>query len=810
MSDLGELSLAVTADTRQYTTSMNKATKLAGVAAGALTAVGAAAAAGAAALGAAAVDMVSELAAVGDEAAKSAQQIGISSEAYQELGHAMELSGKNIDTLKKGLLRLARNANDASEGIKAPAEAFEQLGISATNTDGTLKNVEQLLPELADAFSGMDGSLKKAALAQEIFGKAGSEMIPFLNAGSAGIAEMRQEARDLGIVLSNETTKQSELFNDTVDRLNKQVNGFKNLIGSALLPIMTNVAQAFLDMGQAAFKSGKAQELAKEGTRLLTESLANMAELLVKMSPVLAGLATGVRVAFNAMQIWGNGATIIASALQALGATVAEFVTGTLSGFIGGAAEAAEILGQKGLAGKLREGEKAVAGFANKFGEMRSGLLDGIKTDLADIATDFGDVGSAIDDLVSGNLEAGLKSSLIEIRDRIQKLGESTLTMGDDAEKGFGKLAKSADAAKVSIVKLQSAMAAAMSAVSSANVAGNVADAEQFSEDFFPTGDFKEPAKESGGQTADVQTSESVSIMGVFTEGLTGAATGLFSLAGGLGMFGTMLGNVVTQSEGFQEVMQMIQDLFQEVFGEVVAAAMEVIVAALEPIALLLEAIAPLMDAFATIIRVVLVPLEILFKAVKPLADVIGGIVKAIKIAVNSIRVFIANIGRKKSNKAYLDSDGNIIDPKGKIGPTSRGPQRVITTPDHSADTVENREEQARQERIAAEEEATESVTDLGDAAREAAEEILNVPKIFQANLRRVAATAQSPIPINGFENAISTNVENTNGGSIVINGNVIVNSDDADEFEENLRRRRLMASGSTRANLATTAFETI
>ena len=46
------------------------------------------------------------------------------------------------------------------------------------DSTGKLKDMDTLIPELADAFAGMENGVRKSALAQEIFGRTGVELIP--------------------------------------------------------------------------------------------------------------------------------------------------------------------------------------------------------------------------------------------------------------------------------------------------------------------------------------------------------------------------------------------------------------------------------------------------------------------------------------------------------------------------------------------------------------------------------------------------------------------------------------------------------
>ena len=87
--------------------------------------------------------------------------------------------------------------------------------------------------------------MEKAEALQRIYGESGSALLPVLKNGSAGLKAMRQEARDLGLVMSNEATVASERFQDSLTKVRGVLKGLRNQIGVALLPIMTSLIDGF-------------------------------------------------------------------------------------------------------------------------------------------------------------------------------------------------------------------------------------------------------------------------------------------------------------------------------------------------------------------------------------------------------------------------------------------------------------------------------------------------------------------------------------------------------------------------------------
>lgn len=206
----------------------------------AFAATGVAAAAGLTALVKSSIDAA-------DELSKTSKIVGVAIEDLSGLKHAAELSGVEFGQLEAGLIKLNRITADAFEGVGAGADAYEALGISVKNADGSLKNNYDLIQEIAEQFQLMEDGAQKAALAQDLFGKSGAKLIPLLNGGAEGLAEFREEAERLGLVIDKNTGEAAEEFNDNIDRLKKSLVGVGNTIAAEVTPELADLTAVFAD-----------------------------------------------------------------------------------------------------------------------------------------------------------------------------------------------------------------------------------------------------------------------------------------------------------------------------------------------------------------------------------------------------------------------------------------------------------------------------------------------------------------------------------------------------------------------------------
>jgi hypothetical protein len=185
-----------------------------------------------------------------DKLGKAAQKIGVPIEELSALRHAAELSDVSLESLTKGLERLSKAMTESLVNPTGQsARALRALEIELRNNDGTIKTSVQVLSDIAGKFEGLKDGAGKTAIAMQLFGRAGADLIPLLNTGKRGIEEMKQEARDLGIVIDSQTAKSAETFQDNLKRLGAVLNGIITQLTAHMAP---GLAQLSTQLVQAA------------------------------------------------------------------------------------------------------------------------------------------------------------------------------------------------------------------------------------------------------------------------------------------------------------------------------------------------------------------------------------------------------------------------------------------------------------------------------------------------------------------------------------------------------------------------------
>ena len=172
----------------------------------------------------------------GDQFNKLSQKTGITVEALSGLAYAATLSDVSIESLATGIKKLSVNMNEAAVSTSGKAaEAFKALGVSVKDASGNLRGSDDVLADIADRFAGMKDGAGKAALSVALFGKAGADLIPFLNQGGKGIAELTAEAEKLGLIMTGKTAKAAEEFNDNIKKLSLSTAALGRSIAADLI-----------------------------------------------------------------------------------------------------------------------------------------------------------------------------------------------------------------------------------------------------------------------------------------------------------------------------------------------------------------------------------------------------------------------------------------------------------------------------------------------------------------------------------------------------------------------------------------------
>jgi len=182
-----------------------------------------------------------------DEMGDLSQTLGTTTEKLSALKYAADIEGV-FEPLQAGLGKLAKVSEDFRDGSVGAIESFGKLKIDPTNFTDTA----ELFTVVADKLSKMEDGARKTAIAQELLGKSGAQLLPLINQGADGLRKSSDEAERFGLIVSNDVAEAAGKFNDNITKITQAASGLKIELGNTLLPALADLTQGFLDLTQAS------------------------------------------------------------------------------------------------------------------------------------------------------------------------------------------------------------------------------------------------------------------------------------------------------------------------------------------------------------------------------------------------------------------------------------------------------------------------------------------------------------------------------------------------------------------------------
>ena len=185
-----------------------------------------------------------------DELAKLSQRAGVTVDVMGGLAFNADLAGVSLEQIGSASDKLNRTLAEAASGTQLSAEGFNLLGVAVVDAAGKTRQVDAVMADVADKFANFADGPEKTAIAVRLFGKAGAELIPLLNGGGAAIRENTEYYQRFSGV-TQELAERSEVFNDTMSKVQLIGSSLGNNLASELLPALQAVADELLRISEA-------------------------------------------------------------------------------------------------------------------------------------------------------------------------------------------------------------------------------------------------------------------------------------------------------------------------------------------------------------------------------------------------------------------------------------------------------------------------------------------------------------------------------------------------------------------------------
>lgn len=173
---------------------------------------------------------------LGGEISDTASRLQISTDAVQELKYAADQTGTTLDNVTSSIEKMAQNL---VKGEASTVNAVNRLGLSL---DDLLKmSPDDAFTAIADAVGEIHDPMQQTVLATQLLGKSAAEALPAMKAGMSGL---RQEAHDLGQVMSEDAVQGLDALGDAWGRV---IGAAKTQVGE-LIAELTRAAQKIKEL----------------------------------------------------------------------------------------------------------------------------------------------------------------------------------------------------------------------------------------------------------------------------------------------------------------------------------------------------------------------------------------------------------------------------------------------------------------------------------------------------------------------------------------------------------------------------------
>ncbi len=218
------------------------------------------------------------------EIERTAVQLGISTDKVQAFQFAAKSLGLEADQLLNSMGRLQVTQQAAASGSAQGAAAFSAMGVSVKDSNGQMKSADDLLTDVAEGIKGVKDPSKQAAIAVQLFGRQGRQLLPLLKEGREGVEGLAEEFKQLGGGYTKEAIEQAKKFEKQSARLGSAWTGLKSVALQALLPILTSIINGMTK--------------AVSWIREMTKNSQLLHAIMIVLGTAAAGFAIAMTIAF--------------------------------------------------------------------------------------------------------------------------------------------------------------------------------------------------------------------------------------------------------------------------------------------------------------------------------------------------------------------------------------------------------------------------------------------------------------------------------------------------------------------------------
>lgn len=212
------------------------------------------------------------------------KQTGLNTDTLQKMKYASDLVDVSVEDITGAFTKMKK-------GMAGSPDAFNDLGVSVTNADGSMRDAESVFNDTLKALSQIDNETERDQKAYEIFGKSADQLAGIIDDGGAALQEYGDQAEELGLIMSGDTLDSLNEINDKVDQSKAQISAAAGELGATIaegiLPLVDPIVAGIQKVTEFV------QNLTPAQTNLIL-AIAGVIAVLAPLLSIIGGIISTV------------------------------------------------------------------------------------------------------------------------------------------------------------------------------------------------------------------------------------------------------------------------------------------------------------------------------------------------------------------------------------------------------------------------------------------------------------------------------------------------------------------------------------
>jgi hypothetical protein len=171
-----------------------------------------------------------------------ARSLGLAGTEASALRTALDDIGSDSETYIGAFQKFARQLKSNEAGLQA-------MGLRTRDANGDLRDSNELYTEALHMVGQYKPGLDQTTAAMTLFGKSVNEVLGLQRLNNDVIEEAKKKNEELGLTITNESVAASKKYKMAVQDMGDVFEGLENVIGQAVMPVFTELAEWFSSVG---------------------------------------------------------------------------------------------------------------------------------------------------------------------------------------------------------------------------------------------------------------------------------------------------------------------------------------------------------------------------------------------------------------------------------------------------------------------------------------------------------------------------------------------------------------------------------